>query len=210
MELAVPLIVEGRHVATLVGGRVFQQKPSQRQFRRLSRRLHEWGLNGTLRQAERAYFEVPVVPKKQFQGAARLLDILASQLAESAPRLLLAKSPNDPEAVAAAKKFVLAHVAEPMTLKQAASHVNLSRNHFCRLFSHSTGITFLEFVARARVEKAKQLLEEGQLRITEVADRAGFQSISQFNRVFRRVAGASPTRFRAGAVRRRVPGRSAA
>jgi AraC-like DNA-binding protein len=48
----------------------------------------------------------------------------------------------------------------------------------------------------ARVEKAKNLLLNPNMRISEVAFAAGFQSLSHFNRVFRRIAGESPTRYR--------------
>jgi AraC-like DNA-binding protein len=52
-------------------------------------------------------------------------------------------------------------------------------------------------VARARIERTKQLLLNPHMRISEAAYEAGFQSLSQFNRVFRRIAGESPTRYRA-------------
>jgi AraC-like DNA-binding protein len=99
--------------------------------------------------------------------------------------------------VARAKAFVLAHAGEAVSFKAAAEQAHLSRHHFCRIFKQSTGVTFTEFVAGVRVEKVKQLLHNPTLRITEVGNCAGFQSISQFNRVFRRRTGTSPTRFRA-------------
>ncbi|HTL59112.1 MAG TPA: PocR ligand-binding domain-containing protein [Candidatus Limnocylindrales bacterium] len=196
-EVAVPVLIGGKHVATLVGGRVFQRKPSRQQFQRMMRKLRLLGVRGNVRAVERAYFKMPVVPARQFQGAVRLLAILANELAESASRLVLLKIPGDPPAVARAKAFVLAHVGEAVTFKAAAEHAHLSRHHFCRIFKQSTGITFTEFVACVRVEKVKELLHNPALRITEAATRAGFQSISQFNRVFRRCTGTSPTCFRA-------------
>jgi len=93
---------------------------------------------------------------------------------------------------------MMAHADEAVTLRQAAEQAHLSQHHFCRVFKHSTGITFTEFLARVRVEKAKGLLTNPDLRITEAANRAGFQSISQFNRVFRRCTGTSPSNFRKG------------
>jgi len=59
-------------------------------------------------------------------------------------------------------------------------------------------MTFVDYVARVRVEKAKVLLQNPQRRISEVAFEVGFQSISQFDRVFKRIVGQSPRRFRAG------------
>jgi AraC-like DNA-binding protein len=196
-ELAVPVVVGGEHVATLLGGQVFQQKRERRQFNRVARQLRKWGMDDRLRQIKRAYFRTPVVSEKQFQGAVRLLMMLATQLAESATRDLVAARTYEPPSVREAKNFVYAHADERVTLRQIADHVHVSKNYFCNVFKQTTKITFTEFVARVRVENAKKLLADPRLRMAEVADSTGFYSISQFNRVFRRYAGTSPTGYRA-------------
>jgi AraC-like DNA-binding protein len=200
IDLAVPVIVGGQQVATLLGGQVFRQKPGRRQFDRVARQLRKWGMDARLSQIKEAYFQTPVMAEKQFQGAARLLTILATQLAESANRCLLAAQRHEPPSVTQAKNFVHAHAGERVTLRQTAAHVHVSSPYFCKIFKQATGITLTEFVARVRVEKAKGLLNDPRLRITDVADSAGFNSISQFNRVFRRYAGNSPTAYRAAAL----------
>ena len=73
----------------------------------------------------------------------------------------------------------------------------VSSLHFCKIFNRATGLIFTEFVNRARVEQAKRLLLKPQRRITEVAYDVGFQSLSQFNRGFRRVTDESLTQYRA-------------
>jgi AraC-like DNA-binding protein len=196
-ELAVPVVVGGEHVATLVGGEVFQGKPARQQFNRVARQLRKWGIDDRLRHIERAYFYTPVVSEKQFQGAVRLLMMLATQLAESATRYLVAARTYEPLSVRQAKNFVYAHADEQVTLRQIADHVHLSKHYFCKIFKQATKITFTEFVARVRVENAKKLLANPRWRMAEVADNTGFYSISQFNRVFRRYAGNSPTGYRA-------------
>jgi AraC-like DNA-binding protein len=196
-ELAVPVVVGGEHVATLLGGQVFQQKPGRRQFNRVAGQLREWGMHDRLRQIKRAYFLAPVVSEKQFQGAVRLLVMLATQLAESATRYLVAAQRYEPPSVIQAKNFVYAHAGERVTLRQIADHVHVSKHYFCKIFKEATKITFTEFVARVRVENAKKLLADPRWRMAEVADSTGFYSISQFNRVFRRCAGNSPTGYRA-------------
>jgi AraC-like DNA-binding protein len=64
------------------------------------------------------------------------------------------------------------------------------------MFKQSTGMTFTDYLARLRVEKVKSLLLNPHIRISEAAFQVGFQSLSQFNRVFRKVAGESPTTYR--------------
>ena len=59
-----------------------------------------------------------------------------------------------------------------------------------------TGLTLTHYIARARIERTKQLLLNPNTRISEAAYEAGFQSLSQFNRVFRKIAGEAPTAYR--------------
>jgi AraC-like DNA-binding protein/ligand-binding sensor protein len=205
VELAVPVLAGGQHVATLLGGQVFRARTSRRMFSRLARRFRAWGMRGDLRRLERAYLQTPVVTPKQLAGATRLLAILAAQLSDFAHRRLLAPAKDEPQPVVRAKAFVREGIGERIILRDAARHVNLSRNYFCRVFKGATGMTFTEYVARVRVEKATELLASHQWRIGEVADRAGFSSISQFNRVFRRYTGNSPTAHRASLASARAP-----
>jgi AraC-like DNA-binding protein len=74
--------------------------------------------------------------------------------------------------------------------------VNMSAFYFCKMFKKATGMTFTDYLARVRVEKVKNLLLNPHKRVSEAAYEAGFQSLSQFNRVFRRIAGESPSAYR--------------
>jgi AraC-like DNA-binding protein len=59
-----------------------------------------------------------------------------------------------------------------------------------------TGINFTDYVARLRIERARNLLLNPNLRISEIAFEVGFQSLTHFNRVFKRILGESPTEYR--------------
>ena len=72
----------------------------------------------------------------------------------------------------------------------------MSAFYFCKTFKKSTGLTFTDYLARVRIEKVKNLLLNPHKRISEAAYEAGFQSLSQFNRVFRKIAGEAPTAYR--------------
>jgi AraC-like DNA-binding protein len=145
----------------------------------------------------RAYFETPVVTAERFQAIIALLNVFAQYLADHASRCAIASSREEPTAVASAKEFVQTHVEEPVTLTQVAQHVHVSPFHFCKLFKKTTGMTLTEYVARVRVEKAKTLLVDPSLRISEVVYAAGFGSIPRFNSVFKRYVGVPPTQYRA-------------
>jgi AraC-like DNA-binding protein len=64
------------------------------------------------------------------------------------------------------------------------------------MFKKATGLHFTEYLSRVRIEKAKNLLLNPNLRISEIAFQVGFQSLTHFNRVFRRIVGRAPTDYR--------------
>ena len=63
----------------------------------------------------------------------------------------------------------------------------------------ATGLTFTDYLARVRIEKAKTLLLERNRRISEIAYDVGFQSLTHFNRIFKKLVGASPSSYRRSA-----------
>jgi AraC-like DNA-binding protein/ligand-binding sensor protein len=203
--VAAPVVVGGHHVATLLCGQVFRREPTERDFLMVLK-MFGGGLGADwVRKTRKAYFETPVLTADRFQAAIQLLDVFAHYLADFAGRQALASSEADPEAVASAKEFVQAHVEEPITLSQVVEHVHVSRFYFCKLFKKATGMTLTEYVARARVEKAKTLLVDPSLRVSEVVFAAGFGSIPRFNSLFKRHVGMAPTEYRA-TLRSQLPG----
>jgi AraC-like DNA-binding protein len=95
-----------------------------------------------------------------------------------------------------ARAFIAEHLGEDLSLGQVAQAVHVSSTYFCKLFKAELGINFTDYVARVRVETVKQALLNPHTRVSEAAFEAGFQSLSQFNRVFRRVSGQSPSTYR--------------
>ena len=95
------------------------------------------------------------------------------------------------------RKFIEEYSGEELSLRRVAKAVNIHPNYLSERFKQVTGMNFVEYVARTRFEKACRLLHDGGLRISDIAFAAGFQSLSQFNRVFKKLCGKSPTQFRA-------------
>jgi AraC-like DNA-binding protein/ligand-binding sensor protein len=194
--VAVPVMVQGRHLATWIGGQVLCRKPTRANFKGVAEQLAKWGMRDELRQIKSAFLGSRVVPGDQLQAMKQLLTLFAQHLGEYADRLWAVPRASEPLSVTRAKEFIQARFTEPVNLTQLAEAVHVSPFHFCRVFRAATGLTFTEYVSRLRVERAKTLLADRFVRVSEVAYATGFGSISQFNTVFRRCVGKTPTEYR--------------
>jgi AraC-like DNA-binding protein len=149
-----------------------------------------------IRAAKARFDSHPEIDAARFDASLIVARSFAAQLGEAAHRTLFAQTTAEPEAIRKAKAFIHEHLTESLSLETVAAAVNVSPFHFCKLFKRATGLTFTDFVNHARVEKARRLLMRPASRITEVAYDVGFQSLSHFNRSFRRITSESPTEFR--------------
>ena len=86
-----------------------------------------------------------------------------------------------------ARQFIEDHQAEPLSLGRIAQVANISRHYFCKMFKKATGMNFIDYLSRVRVEKSKTLLLNPNSRISEAAFACGFQSMTNFNRAFKRI-----------------------
>jgi len=195
-ETAVPVRVGERVIAFLQTGRVLVETPNQRQFSRITREVLRLGTHIDLKKAEEAYFASRVLTSSQYQSMVKLLSIFAGHLAACGSQLAVQRPGTQNPAVQRGRQIIDTGFREELSLGEVAKQVNVSAGYFSELFKKSTGLNFVEYVARLRVEKVKIILQDPILRISEVAFDVGFQSLSQFNRTFRRYAGISPRAYR--------------
>ncbi len=196
-ETAVPVRVGDQLVAFLQTGRILVETPNQRKFSKVARELLRLGTQIDLKRLEEAYFASRVLSREQYESMVRLLAIFARHLAACGNQLALQRTAPDGSAVSRARQIIDEGYRDELSLGDVARRVNVSAGYFSMLFKKATGLNFVDYVARLRVEKAKNLLQNPIPRISEVAYDVGFQSLSQFNRTFRRIVGASPRAWRA-------------
>ena len=196
-ETALPVRVGEHLVAFLQTGRILVETPNQRQFSKITRELLRLGTHIDLKQVEEAYFSSRVLSTEQYQAMVKLLSIFATHLAACGNQLALERFGTQNPAVLRGRQIIDAGYREELSLGKVANQVNVSAGYFSELFKEAAGMNFVEYVARFRVEKAKNLLQNPKFRVSEVAFDVGFQSLSQFNRTFLRFAGVSPRAYRA-------------
>jgi AraC-like DNA-binding protein len=195
-DTAVPVNAGEKLIGFLQTGQVLLKQPTQRQFARTTKQLLEWGLKVDLKQLEEAYFHTRVLTQKQYNSMISLLTIFAQHLSFVCHQVLVQPHESEPAAITRARDFIQEHQADNLSLTEVAKAVNTSTFYFCKLFKRTTGLNFTEYLSQVRVEKAKSLMPNPNLRISEIAYQVGFQSLTHFNRVFKRITGQSPTVYR--------------
>lgn len=99
------------------------------------------------------------------------------------------------DSIARAIEYINAHFAEPITLEIVADQVHLNMTYLSQMLSRRLGVPFTHYRNALRIRCAKQLIASGCDNMTEVAGKVGFESSSQFSRVFRRYERMSPQQF---------------
>lgn len=195
-ETAVPVRVAENVIAFLHTGQVLLHRPDKVRFKRIAATLIQWGAEVDLKKLEEYYFNTRVIAPKQYEALIRLLEIFARHLAECGNALALHSAGGESPVIEQARGYIRDHSDDELSLAAVAQSVHMSAAYFSAKFKDMTGINFVDYVARTRVEKARNLLINPNRRVSEVAFEVGFQSLSQFNRAFKKVSGQSPRDYR--------------
>ena len=195
-ETAVPVKLGTRVIGYLRIGQVLRHAPAKSDENKVVRELKRHGAPFT-QELRKAWEKNPLILPDRYNAIVRLLSFFAEQLSALANQLVIESQNIEPPLVIKAREYIEKHKTEELSLADVAKAAGASVFHFCKVFHKATGVTFTDYVARVRVEDARTRLLNPNLRISEIAYDVGFQSLTQFNRTFRRVFGQSPTKFRA-------------
>jgi AraC-like DNA-binding protein len=195
-DTAVPVRLGDRLIGFLQTGQVFRRKPTEAMFERVLALMAEWGVEVDQEALRQAYFATRVVPGKQHEAVIKLLSIFAQHLSILSNQVLVQHENAEPPVITRAKEYIYEHQTDNLRLTHVAKACNTSTFYFCKMFKKVTGINFTDYLSRVRIEKSKNLLLNPNLRVSEIAFEVGFQSLTHFNRVFKKILGQSPTEYR--------------
>ena len=195
-DTAVPVRMSDRLIGYLQCGQFFRKKPDKKQFERTVELVKKWGLDVDREKLKAAYFSTKIINSRQQQSALKLLTIWAQHLAMLSNQVFIEQENAESPVIKRAKEYILEHQGEKLSLGQVARAVNMSTFYFCKTFKKVAGINFTDYLSRVRIEKSKNLLLNPNLRVSEIAFEVGFQSLTHFNRVFKKILGQSPTEYR--------------
>lgn len=95
-----------------------------------------------------------------------------------------------------AQQYIRKNYASPeLSLEEVSSHVEVSRTHLSAQFKKEAGMTFRDYITRTRVDSARKLLEETNLRVYEICELVGYANVEHFSRIFKKTSGYSPNRY---------------
>lgn len=194
---AVPVRLGSTTLGFLKTGQVFRRQPTEEDFTRVVNHLIDQGFDSKkVEILHEAYFQTKTIDPKRYDSMILLLETFADQLSRHADNLVIILDGSEPEAIAKARRLIHAKLDEPICLSDLASAAGLSESHFCRTFKEVTSLTVTDYTTRARIALARKELLRPAARVSDIAFKVGFQSLSQFNRSFSKLVGCSPTKFR--------------
>ncbi len=202
-EVAIPLNISGIKAGYFMFGGTVPMPPNQQTIQKARHLMKKHGIGIDDRDLEARLSQTPVVPAETVGAYKRIVHLAAKQIALKITDQLVNPGVAMPPSVTKACGYIRAHaLVDDINLAGVARHCCLSEGHLSRLFHHATGLTFREYLTQVRIERAKSLLVHPGKSVTEIAYESGFQSLSQFHRVFRKVYGASPGEMRS---KREIP-----
>ena len=92
--------------------------------------------------------------------------------------------------------YLSRHYSEVIRLSEVAEMVNMSESSFCRFFKQHTSTSFIDFLTDIRLGAASRALIDSSLSIAEIGYDCGFNNLSNFNRIFKKKKGVTPSEFR--------------
>lgn len=114
------------------------------------------------------------------------------------PELMAIRDEEAPlsDPVRQAIQYVELHLDQAISLQEVAGLVHLNGSYFSSLFKEQCQVNFSEYVARRKMQKAKELLLKTNLPIAEIASRTGYQTVKYFNKLFKEYEEMSPGQYR--------------
>ena len=98
--------------------------------------------------------------------------------------------------ISKAKKYIKKCYSEDISLETVAAYVNLNPTYFSRIFSRQTGQTFIDYLTDVRIEVAKNLLKNTDMRVQEISEEIGYNNAYYFSRLFKKHTNITPLDFR--------------
>ncbi|MBB6733146.1 response regulator [Cohnella zeiphila] len=155
-------------------------------------------LLGELKSHLRHYLKIPfqVLHSDELTDMRKVPQVVGHFRQASASGAYVPLEGGGEKAIDVALRFIDSHFHEDLSLEKVASIVFLNPIYFSQLFKQKTGHGYKDYVISLRMEQAKRLLDNPNLKLADIAERIGYQDVRHFTQVFRRKFEMTPTEFR--------------
>ncbi|WP_164545451.1 helix-turn-helix domain-containing protein [Paenibacillus albus] len=133
------------------------------------------------------------------RNTAQELDEYFEELVSEAGRLVRLKKDTHDPIISFTLRYMEEHYSEELSLDIIAGKLNISSGYLSTYFKEMTGANFVDYVNEFRIKQAKDLLLQSELKIQDIALKAGYNTLSSFNRTFKKITGVTPTQYRRNA-----------
>ncbi|MCD1654063.1 PocR ligand-binding domain-containing protein [Treponema zuelzerae] len=213
LDLAVPIVLGGVYAGAIMAGQVVPADEDAQELETIAEgRLS--AIDGDFfAELEKQKKLLPVMSRDRVQIIANMLFQINNYMIEEAllkielnDRLEASGSQDGRAAegrpaynsfiIRPALDYIASHYHERITLDEMASRCNISSSYFSKLFNKITGETFANYVNTLRIRKACEYLDQEDIPITTIAFNLGFDDISYFDKVFKKIAGTTPSAYK--------------
>lgn len=153
-----------------------------------------YGLDGG--KLYQAYKKSNSLTPVQTEGIISYLKIIGRQLTSIREHLIFMDKINVPDKISMVKKYLDENFDSEISIEQVAKKFSMSPGSLAHKFKETVNISFQRYVNFRRLMRAREMLKETQLSVSEIAYSCGFGSVSQFNRIFRASVGIAPSQYR--------------
>lgn len=102
---------------------------------------------------------------------------------------------NSNEVIEVAKRFIEEHYSEDISLYDVAKYVNMNGSYFSRFFKQKMGMNFLDYLTEFRINKAKEIIHEGNFKVSDLGMKMGYKNPSYFGKIFKEATGYTPRNY---------------
>lgn len=133
---------------------------------------------------------------EKFRTIEQLENWIINMVGSMNELMLKSSVPKKKDVIAEIKEYIRQHYDQNITLNDISEHFYINPSYFSQLFKKKTGMTYQAYLTDYRIDRAKKLLSETDLRIYEVCQLVGYSDVNHFNQVFDRAEGMKPNEYR--------------
>lgn len=189
-DALIPIFAEGDYMGSLCVGQFLRRSPDETELAGIRRDLDF--LEFEPGELENDYRNTRILTDDEVEGLIELVQMLGEYLCESHMRLRFLESLRSSDPIRTAEQYIQRHYANRLTVGGIARSVGMSKSYFMHKFAEQNGVSPIAYLNSFRVTRAAELLTGTGMPISEIAYHCGFQTLSHFNRQFRKIFGESP------------------